>query len=91
MPASVTVTDPSGSSDTLTVIDAPLGSSSTAMCCRVFDMTKQIAGAPGRNGLAESARKQQEWDQRLPQWWDADGWAAYRTRMGIPQPEPCDD
>jgi hypothetical protein len=54
-------------------------------------MTKQIAGAPGRNGLAESARKQQEWDQRLPQWWDADGWAAYRTRMGIPQPEPCDD
>jgi hypothetical protein len=42
-------------------------------------------------GIPEARKRQQEWDERLPQWWDADGWAAYRTRMGLPQIESCDD
>jgi hypothetical protein len=50
-----------------------------------------IAGAPGRNGLAESARRQQEHDDRTPQWWDADGWAAYRARLGLPPLEQSED
>jgi hypothetical protein len=32
----------------------------------------QIAGAPGRNGLAEAARRQREWEERPIPWWDAD-------------------
>ena len=48
----------------------------------------QIAGAHGRNGLAEARRidreREDEAFHRLPHWWDADGWAAYRQRHDIP-------
>jgi hypothetical protein len=54
-------------------------------------MAKRIAGAPGRNGLAEAERRRHEHEERLPQWWDADGWDRYRRLMGLPPIESCDD
>jgi hypothetical protein len=35
-------------------------------------VSRQIAGARGRNGLGEAARRQREWDERPIPWWDAD-------------------
>jgi hypothetical protein len=54
-------------------------------------MAKRIAGAPGRNGLAEAERKRREWDERPIPWWDADAHAARREALGLPPLETPDD
>lgn len=54
------------------------------MSVAVYDvhMATDIAGAPGRNGLAELRQRQQEWDERPAPWWAADRIMAERVAFG---------
>lgn len=54
-------------------------------------MNRQIAGAPGRTGLAEAEERRRAWEDRPLPWWDADGHARQRAELGLPPLESTDD